>query len=254
MRGRALTKRGVTCCAALITATTAASARADPPDVAQPGGRPRAPPDADVAARLAWIEGVLDREEATTRLWRSSWLAIYGGVTLAEGGLLGASTTSADRVNAAINGGKAAVAFTFVLVSPTTGSTAGTSLHGALAETPAQRLAKLRRAEALLRTVAREEHDARGWFPLIGGSLLNAGGAWLAWATTHGSAGGGWFGLVSGVAVAQAQFYTTPTGALSAWDAYARAGNAVSLLRAPGPRTGVSIAPGVGSLSVQGWF
>ncbi len=230
-------------CASFALAIVAGPARAEPP-----------PSDAAVSARLAWIEGVLERDEAPSRLWRSSWLGIYSGVTLVEGALLAVASTPADRINAAINAGKAGVAFTFVLVSPSTGTTAGTLLRAAPAGTPAERVVKLRRAEALLRAAAKEERDGRGWFPLIGGALLNVGGAWLSWATTHGSSGAGWFGLVSGLAAGDVQVLTVPTGAMRAWDTYARAGDGGRLGRAPSPSVGWSVAPGVGGAAIRGWF
>jgi len=224
----------------------ARSARAEPPIATAD--------DADVSARLAWIEGVLERDEPRARLWRSGWLGAYGAVTLAEGALLANAQTSSDRINAAINAGKAGIAFTFVLVSPSTGSTASTILRALPEGTPAERRAKLARAEALLSASAKEERDGRGWFPQIGGALLNVGGAWLSWATTHGSSGAGWFGLLSGVAVGEAQILTTPSGAMRAWEAYARRGSAARLGPVPAPSMGLSIAPSVGGVTLRGWF
>ncbi len=224
----------------------ARSARAEPP--------PTTAEDADVSARLAWIEGVLDRDEPRMRLWRSGWLGAYGAVTLAEGALFANAQTSADRINAAIDAGKAAVGFTFVLVSPSTGSTAGTLLRALPEGTPAERRAKLARGEALLRASAKEEREGRGWFPLIGGALLNIGGAWLSWATTKGSSGAGWFGLVSGVAVGEAQVVTMPSGAMRAWAAYTQRGSTARLGREPLPSVGLSFTPSVGGGTLRGWF
>jgi hypothetical protein len=209
--------------------------------------------DADVTARLAWIEHVLERDESSIRTWRGAFLGIYSAAALAEGALLANATTSADRINAAINAGKAGIGFTFLLVSPFTGNTAGTLLHALPAGTPAERRAKLARAEAWLRTSAKEEQDARGWFPQIGGAVLNVGGAWLSWATTRGTSGNGWFGLVSGVVGAELQILTAPSGATRAWAQYTR-GGAGRLGRVPAANLGLSIAPGVGGATLRGWF
>jgi len=105
-------------------------------------------------------------------------------------------------------------------------SQARQALRAMPVETPAGRLARLRRAEGLLRTIAKEERDGRSWFPLVGGALLNVGGAWLTWAAYRGSGALGWFGLVSGFAVGQVQVFTQPTGAIRAHAAYLRAGYA----------------------------
>src|SRR6185437_6490447 len=151
--------------------------------------------DADVTARLAWIEGVLQRDEPNVRLWRGAWLGIYSAVVLTEGALIANAQTPATRINSGISAGLASVGFTFVLVSPSTGSTAGSLLQTLPAGTPAERRAKLARAEALLRASAKEERDGRGWFPRVGGAVINLAGAWLSWATTRGTSGMGWLNL-----------------------------------------------------------
>ena len=234
--------RLASCSAALLVATLASPARAEPAAVE--------PDDASVSARLAWIERVLDREEASMRLWRGSWLAIYGGVTLLNASLLATANSAPDRVNDAVSGGKAAVAFVFTLASPATALSANGILRAMPMETPAGRLARLRRAEALLRTIAKEERDGRSWFPLVGGALLNVGGAWLTWAAYKGSGGLGWFGLLSGFAVGQVQVFTQPTGAIRAHAAYLRAGYAA---RAD-PGIDLSLVAAPNGLGLRGSF
>jgi len=215
--------------------------------------------DADVTARIAWIEGVLERNEASVRLWRGSWLGIYSAVVLTEGALIANAQSSSTRINSGISMGLSGVGFTFLLVSPSTGSTAGTRLRALPAGTPAERRAKLARGEALLRASAKEERDGRGWLPQFGGAVLNLAGAWLSWATTRGSSGMGWLSLTAGMAVTEVQIFTTPTGATRAWAQYERVGVGA---RAPAPRVGLSftpgmglsIAPGVGGATLRGWF
>jgi hypothetical protein len=226
--------RRASCGAALVVATLASAARADPP----------VPDDAAVSARLAWIEGVLEREEASMRLWRGSWLAIYGGVVIADVALTTNATSAQDRVGPAVDGAKAAVGFAFTLLSPATAVKATALLGEQPGDTPAARLARLRRAEGLLSTIAGEERDGRGWFPLLGGAALNVGGAWLTWAAYRGSGFAGWFGLLSGFAVGTVQVFTQPIGAIRAQAAYRRAGYlARPVMRDPGPALSVVAAP-----------
>jgi hypothetical protein len=219
--------RGLTWCGLVALATVTTSARAEP------AGAGTAMDDADVAARLAFLERALDAEEASTRLWRSSWLAAYGGVTLVETGLLAIASTPALRLSSGVSVGSAAIGFTFRLLSPASGADAAGKLRGVRAETPAERREKLHRAEALLHRVAVEERFSHSWFPLIGGALVAAGGAWINFAARGGSAGAGWFAATSSLAVAELEFHTQPTAAIRAWDAYQRGGAGARLASRP---------------------
>jgi hypothetical protein len=235
----------VTSGVALALLALSGAARAEAP--------PQAPDDADVALRLAWLEKVLDREATGTTLWRAGWMAFYGGATILEGALLVTGSTREGRVDAGMSMGKSAVAFTFTLVGPASAAPAARILRRSPAATPAERLARLRLAESYLRAIAAEERDRRGWFPLVGGALLNAGAAWITWATAPGSGGKGWLSLAEGLAVAQLQFHTQPTGAIRAWDAYQRAGAGARLGEPPAVLRW-SIRPTAAGMAVRGEF
>jgi hypothetical protein len=209
--------------------------------------------DIDVANRLVWLERVIDREAFGTRVWRGSWLGFFGGATALEGVLAAVTKDTGVRVDSAVNAGKAATAFAFVLFSPASAGPRADRLREMPRETRAERIAKLRVAEATLRALADEERDRRGWFPLIGGALLNAGGAWISWAAHRGNGALGWIGASTGLAIAQLQFHTQPTGALRAWQAYQRAGRGVSLGEPP-PVLRWSIRPSAGGVAVHAAF
>jgi hypothetical protein len=234
-----------TCCAVLTLATATANARAEPP--------PESAEDAAVTERLAWLERVLDREALATNVWRGSWIGFYGAATVVEGVLLGTAKTRADRVNDGVGVGKAAIACGFTIFGPSTAAPAARITRKLPAGTRAERLAKLRLAESYLHAIADEERDRRGWFPLIGGALLNAGGGWITWAANKGAGVAGWFGVASGLALAQIQFHTSPTGAIRALEAYRRAG-AGGRLGDPPPVLRWSIRPTAGGMLVEGAF
>jgi len=132
------------------------------------------------------------------------------------------------------------------MVLPFTARSAATRLRALGEDTPAARRAKLLEAESLLAASAREERFSRSWVPLGLGLALNLSSTFILWAGFH-RPGAGWFGLGAGTAVSQLQFWTQPTGALTAWDAYTR-GAWRSPPRAPVVRWSVS------GLSVQGSF
>jgi hypothetical protein len=203
-------------CAIPILAAAAGPAQAQTPRLE--------PDDAELTQRLDWLARVLDREAAATKLWRESWITFYGAAILFESHLAATATSPAPRVGAAVNMGEATLAFGFTLLSPAHAEAFALRLRADGGETRAQRLARLHRAEALLADLAVEERDRRGWFGLIGGAAVAAGGGAVNWAATRGSSGLGWLGVATSMVVAQIQFHTQPTGAIRAWEAYRRAG------------------------------
>jgi hypothetical protein len=213
------------------------------------------PTDADVSARIAWIERVLEREQAHARLWRDGWITAFTGVTLAQLGILGMVDDGPARLLAGIGAAKSTIAFSFLLVSPMAARSGAATLRAAPDRTPAERRAKLRLAESLLGTIAKEERFNRSWFPLAGGALVNTAGAWIFWAKYRRPVDG-WVGVGVGVGVSQLQYHTQPTLAIRAWDAYVRAGPEGPGPRAvaPAPAPGVAIVPAPGGLAIEGSF
>jgi len=237
----------------LLSATRAAPTFAAGPDAAP------APDDAAVSARLAYVELALLREEAPTRTWRDGWLGTFSGLSLLQVALGTATTDNAVRGTAIVGGAKSLLAAASILVVPYTPLTASSTLRGLGARTPSERRAKLQLAESLLQRSAVEERFRRSWIPLVAGALLNLGGATVMWAGYR-SGGAGWFGLGSGLVVGQLYYQSQPTGAISAWAAYARVrdqgaappSTASLAARTPGIRW--SIAPSAGGVVVQGTF
>jgi hypothetical protein len=232
-------------CAIPILAAIAGPAQAQTPRVE--------PDDTELTERLDWITRVLDREAAGTTLWRESWISFFGAAILFESHLAATATSPAPRVGAAVNMGQATLAFGFTLLSPANAEAFALRLRSDGGETRAERLARLHRAEALLADLATEERDRRGWFGLIGGAVVAAGGGAVNFAATRGSSGVGWLGVATSLLVAQIQFHTQPTGAIRAWEAYRRAGAGAHL----GPPPAVlrwSIGPTAGGVGLRGAF
>jgi hypothetical protein len=232
-----------TCFAVLFLHAIAAPALAEP-------AAPRS--DAEVEARLAWIERALDREQASGRLWYDSWVGLFGAATLAQAGIALNVNDPAARVSGIVGSVKSGIACGFMLLNPATARTAADTIRAMRADTPAERAAKLLRAETLLRTIATEQRFGRSWFPRVGGAALNTAAAWITWATTRGTAVG-WIGLLSGVAVAQLNIHTQPTSAIAAWESYSRAGSALPRLD-PAPPPRVSVVPMGAGLALHTTF
>jgi hypothetical protein len=230
-------RRWTTCAAALLAHLGPGVAWAEP-----------GTSDAETTARLAFIERALARDEVHTRLWSDGWTGFFGAAALAQAGLAGGSASASARITALAGAAKASIGFGFMIVSPATGRTAASVLRALPSGTPEQRRDKLRRAEALLRTVATEERFRRSWFPSIGGAFVNIAGAWVVLATTR-DATAGWLGLATGVLVSQAHRFTQPTAAIDAWAAYCRGD-----IRPRPARASVSVVPVPGGLSLRASF
>src|SRR5262245_56014605 len=97
------------------------------------------PSDAEVSARLAYLERVIERDQRWRRWWHDGWLGVFGAATLVQGGLAIGVRSEEVRVPSIVGAVKAAIAFTALLASPATGRTAATTLSRIDATTPAER-------------------------------------------------------------------------------------------------------------------
>lgn len=233
--------------ALVLVATHVAPALAAPPD------------DADVEARLAYLEVVLNRDESSVHRWRDSWISAFSALALLQIGVGAASTDTGVQGAAIVGGVKSALAAASILASPATAVTVTATLAPLGGRAPSDRRARLHAAEQLLAASASEARFRRSWIPLVAGAFLNLGGAAVMFAGYHRPASG-WFGLGSGVVVGQLFYQTQPTGSIAAWAAYStavgqgKAPPSVASLAAREPSIRWSVTPSVGGLVVQGLF
>ena len=143
------------------------------------------PSDAQVKARLAFVADALNAGQPRAKTWWYGWIAVYsaGAVTM---GVLAATNWNEpvvqtfapvpepDRSNAQdmlVGSATFALGVAGLLIDPFVPATAGRKLQPLPEATPMERLAKLRRAEELLRQCARREKDGRS----LKTHLMNAG-------------------------------------------------------------------------------
>jgi hypothetical protein len=217
----------------LLTGVTPRAARAGEPD--------------ETSARLAYVIGALEREEPSARLWSDGWTFGFAGLVATQATLALAASDASVRAATVSGAIKSGIGFTARLVLPFTARSAATRMRALPEDTLAARRAKLLAAEALLARSAGEERFSRSWVPLGLGLALNLSSTFILWAGFH-RPGAGWFGLGAGTAVSQLQFWTQPTGAITAWDAYTRGAWRLPPPRPPAVRWSVS------GLSVLGSF
>lgn len=221
------------------------------PAHADPRHAPSTLSDTEVRARIAYLEGVLVREAPAARLWHRGWFWGYAGLTVGEGAVaLAARPNSGLRLSAAVGSAKSALGFFAVVFAPSAASTADAKLRAAPERTAAERRAKLRLAERLLKKSAEQQRFGHSWFPQVGAAIVNLAGAYVLW-LGYRRFSAGWISLASGMAVSELQYFTQPTQAIDAWSAY-RAGRFTEPRVAP--RVSFTVLPFARGLCLNGVF
>jgi hypothetical protein len=143
------------------------------------------PSDEQVKARLAFITGALDAGQPRAKTWWYGWIAGYSVGAVAMGVLAAtnwnepvietfAPVPKPDRSFAQdmlVGSATFAIGVVGLVIDPFVPATAGRKLRPLPEGTSMERLAKLRRAEELLRQCARREKDGRS----LKTHLMNAG-------------------------------------------------------------------------------
>lgn len=201
--------------------------------------RPLPVDDADVRDRSAAIERSLAAGAPYARRWYWGW----SGAFVAASALSFASLSVVDepglRADAVVGGTLAGLGAISTIALPLTASRGAGALTAMPDDTPEQRAARLRAAEATLRRAAREERFLSGWAAHAGVLAANAAAAavsrlaydrpWNMIALARGT----------GVVVGELKVLSTPVAAIDA---------EATLL------TDVTVAPTVGGLVVAGRF
>lgn len=179
------------------------------------------PSDAEVRQRLALLDRDVRREEPPVRRWWTTFAVLHG--TMATGAAIFAGSaedeTFRNEMLVGTTSSVLAIATLLIFTPPLMG--AGDALRGYAIETPAERLAKLRAAEDMMRRAARGVDFLRGWFPatltLVYLSLA-AGTLLLAFERPTGA----YSHVVGGSILGLGRILTHPVGARTAWRAYLR--------------------------------
>ncbi len=141
------------------------------------------PSDEQVKARLAFISGALDAGQPGAKRWWYGWIAAYSAGAVTMGVLAGVhwndtklvgDLTVRDRGFAEdmlVGGATFALGVVGLVIDPFVPATAARKLRPLPEGTSMERMAKLQRAEELLRQCARREKDGRS----LKTHLMNAG-------------------------------------------------------------------------------
>jgi hypothetical protein len=201
--------------------------------------------DAEIERRLDFIEQRLDASKWHAQIWYWSWLTINGGATVA---LSVASAIADDADDRAAYIPQAALSALGVadltVIRPLQARFGAEPIRGLPNATRAQRLEKLKRAEALLRGNAERAESRRSWLLHLANFGLNAAAGAVTYATGRTSDALISFG--SGVAAGEIYIWTEPGAPARDWQDYQR-------FRTRGSAAGrrVSVVPGFDRIALK---
>jgi hypothetical protein len=185
------------------------------------GERCEEPPDA--RARYEHALTALERGRQAARLWWIGWTSGYSVATAAQGAVALVTTDHGTRVDSIVGAAESAFGVIGMLVAtPRTPMWASDALLAMDDRTACDRVRRLRRAEELLRKSAEEEERARSWYSQLIGDAINLAAPAVLWIGYQRYASG-WYTLVPGIAIQEAQILSQPTAAISAWNSHAAA-------------------------------
>lgn len=127
--------------------------------------------DEQVKGRLEFITEALRAGRPAAGAWWYGWMAAYSAGAIAGGAVAASGTDYELAEDVIVGGATCALGVVGLVIDPFVPATAPRKLRPLEESTPAERLAKLRRAEELLRACARREKGGRS----LTTHLLNLG-------------------------------------------------------------------------------
>ena len=209
--------RGLWLSAILVASLAAAPAHAQDDDLARCEGFGL--DDVEVTARLADVRAQIGHHEPDVRHWLTAFAVLHGALLGGELALGFTASNDGARVDAIIGAISSGLGLATLLISfpPIVG--AGGTLDAMPEDTAEQRVAKLVRAERLMRESAASVSFVRG--PLA--ALLSAGYVAVAASIQivgFGRETGGYVLMAGGIVLGQGRLLLHPDGILHAWRRY----------------------------------
>lgn len=209
------------------------------------------PDDAEVAARIRFIEQRLDAGTAAADRWWYAWYSIYGGLAVGQAVVAIAVTDPGTRTDNVVGAVSTSLGIVPLGLSPLEARFAAGRLSAYPESTPAERRAKLRAGEAMLRSVAEEERFGRSWVAhLLGNGVALASGIVLG--VGYDRPASGIFNFGAGVALTEVQILTQPTQGIDDWREYRRKDTFAT--KPARRRAHLSVAPSLGGVVMAGSF
>ena len=195
-------------------------------------------PDDVIDKRIRFIEERLEARRLHGQIWYWGWMAVNGGGAVYTGIAAGLANDQDDIVSNAVSGGLAAVGVADLVFRPLTARLGAAPIEGLPEATRAERIEKLRSAEALLRANAERAEERTSWTMQAANLGINAAGGVIigVLGDPKDAAISAAANFVGGIAY----LLTQPAGPARDWQAY----QALAAERtATAPTLAVSLAP-----------
>jgi hypothetical protein len=213
---------------------------------AEHGSADAALSDAEIARRLDFIEQRLDASRRHGQIWYWSWLTINGGATAGLSVAAALADDADDRASYVPQAVLAALGVAdLTVIRPPAARFGAEPIQGLPDATRAERLAKLERAEALLRSNAERAEGRRSWLLHLANFGLNAGAGAVTYAT--GKTSDALISFASGFAAGEIYIWSEPGVPARDWQDYQRfrsSGSAAAGLR-------LALLPGFGRIALE---
>jgi len=216
---------------------------------APPRDFPKPQNQAQLDARLGFLEERLDAGRLHAALWNWGWLGIQvlSGISQIQDATQ--ADKSGDRDRDAVNAFKSAVGVTdILLIRPMPGIWGAGPLRAMPAATEDERLAQLERGEEILRAAAERAAARRSWQVHVGNLLFNLACSGVLLGLGHGEAAG--ITLATGTIGGEIQIWTEPwrgTRDLADYEHLVESGHA----SAPDPGQHWHLAPAQDGLALE---
>jgi hypothetical protein len=227
-------------------------------------GQQAALTDRQVTERLAFIASALEAGQPRARTWLYGWLGAYSAGAATMGVLAAANWTPSDVETAGllpvdnsfaqdmlVGGGTFALGVVGLAIDPFTPATAAKKLRALPETSPEERLAKLARAEELLRACARRERSGRGLVTHLLNAGVNAAAGVVTVAAFDRPAGDGLLTFAIGEAVSLLNIFTQPMRAARDLKRYEAGYPAAAAPSAPRATWSLGVRPGGFAFSLR---
>ena len=174
--------------------------------------------DAEIDRRLRFLEERLRGSQTHGQIWYWSWMTITGGSTVVMGTLAGLSDNHDDRINYGVQAGVSAIGVADLLLRPLNARHGDGPIRDLPEATRAEKLAKLKAAEDLLRGNAERADERFSWLPHVGNLVINGtAGALIG---VFGRKSDGIIAGLSGFAGGELQIWSQPAAPARDWRDY----------------------------------
>ncbi len=174
--------------------------------------------EAEIEQRLAFIEARLNEGRTGARVWQYGWTGFFAANTALQGYMVAKSNDGDNKTRYAVDATKFAAGLALMLLRPLPAVKGAAPAEAMVADTKAQKLARLNTAEDLLRVNARRAEERKSWARHLAAITVNLVGSTAIAAI--GDIKDAAVSNVTGIAISQFHIWSQPSRAIDDLAAY----------------------------------